>query len=1056
MFDQTIRRLLTMFPRGATDNQLVWRLASSGIRISASEMLSGLNNLAERGEIIRDAYGRWKAIETVVQPKAVTGARREGSLARQGHSLDVLYAVSGICSARSASEPVALSVNEEAALPEWAALASYYAATQRKDPRGRIQEFADRHGSAWQLIRTIGAWWADASIRIAMDDLPELFREALVRRKTTSAAIGWPISIFQTNEGTSIFPGLIVPAEFVVKGGELVLETEVSEPIVNPAWLREVRRHAAWTEADLLDRLFPEGEETDLGAVSGRMRYLLATIGGGSLRPADLASELSQAGKGLRNAAALFLPEDASFTRGTAEDLEIMRMWSADARKGTALAALLASVSEEPFSNDVPVLPSGNQDLLTDSQLDAARAALAGPLTVIQGPPGTGKSEVILSLILSAVLAGRSVLFAAKNHQAIDEVERRLSAIVPDAPILTRGRDADGERDASFLDALSELAKGETRPTDASAAEHAQNAILEQAKRIESRRASAQELDSLHLALSELASRLAVTEDPAASDRHSHFFDWLHRLQSLFYRLVGKQPQLTTSLSEEATTHQIRFRIADLRERIAILQPAAKTGETNEADSYPSLAREIASNLPKLADFITRPDEPGWRHLVERAREVEFSKTKSAKQMLAEDARAILRHRPVWAVSTLSVPSRIPLVAGLFDYVIFDEASQCDIASSLPLFARARKAVVVGDPMQLRFVPQLGNASEHALMDAAGLPKKGRAVIAQSTNSLFDFCETRVGAARKFLADQFRSAPSIVDYLNADFYDGRLIARRDASCFRPPNGYRPGLAWEDVTGTATRENGGTINDAEAKYVALLVRRLAADSDFSGSVGVISPFNAQVAEIQKRIEDALPLPQRERLSLRVATVDKFQGGEADVILFSLVLSASGPRSAWTFLQKERRRLNVAISRARALCIVVGDLSYARGCGIRHVEFLAKRATTPWTPHRPQEFDSDWERRLDAAMRRRGLLPFSQFPVGTRYLDFALDPHGAKLNVEVDGRRWHTDATGNRKVADRLRDAELRSRGWKVLRFWVHELAYNMEECLDRIEFELSGR
>lgn len=136
------------------------------------------------------------------------------------------------------------------------------------------------------------------------------------------------------------------------------------------------------------------------------------------------------------------------------------------------------------------------------------------------------------------------------------------------------------------------------------------------------------------------------------------------------------------------------------------------------------------------------------------------------------------------------------------------------------------------------------------------------------------------------------------------------------------------------------------------------------------------------------------------------------------------------------------------------MVIGDLSYARKCGIRHIEFLAKCATTPWSPHRPQQFDSDWERRLDTAMRSRGLDPIPQYPVGTRYLDFALDPDGVKLDIEVDGRQWHTDASGGRKVSDRLRDAELRSRGWRVLRLWVHELEADMEGCLDRIELEIA--
>jgi very-short-patch-repair endonuclease len=60
---------------------------------------------------------------------------------------------------------------------------------------------------------------------------------------------------------------------------------------------------------------------------------------------------------------------------------------------------------------------------------------------------------------------------------------------------------------------------------------------------------------------------------------------------------------------------------------------------------------------------------------------------------------------------------------------------------------------------------------------------------------------------------------------------------------------------------------------------------------------------------------------------------------------------------------------------------------------------------------------------------------------------------KLDIEVDGRRWHQDADGNRKLDDHYRDAQLRSAGWKVVRFWVDELARDMEGCLDRIEREL---
>ena len=85
----------------------------------------------------------------------------------------------------------------------------------------------------------------------------------------------------------------------------------------------------------------------------------------------------------------------------------------------------------------------------------------------------------------------------------------------------------------------------------------------------------------------------------------------------------------------------------------------------------------------------------------------------------------------------------------------------------------------------------------------------------------------------------------------------------------------------------------------------------------------------------------------------------------------------------------------------------------------------------------------ERRLHAALRRRGIEAIRNTRSGSRFLDLAIDPDRRRLDVEVDGRRWHADPDGNRKTADRLRDRELTARGWTVRRFWVHELAQDME-------------
>lgn len=1047
MLQDALRRLLELYPKGASDAQLLWRLKSVGARAQASDILDGLKGLTLQGECHRDPTGRWISSKFKFSDPTTkaSGTHAGGS---DSVSSEVLYAAP----ARTlsiATRPFSdqdFGPMQMVALPPWPALLAYYAATQRQDPRGRIVEYSDRHGYAWQLFRTSGHWWTDAEIHLDMSSLPETFREALTRRSVRSAAVGWPICLFETELGLTFVPALLLPMEWSIELGLLRVRPVDDEPSLNPEFIRNVRRVSGrWSEAALKDALFPEGEERDLGTVGERMKHALATLGGGALKAADLAGEMTLGGTGLRNVAALHLPEDGTFTRATAEDLETLGDWSQEKWRHTALEAVLSGVSSAPDEQTFPIVTLSP---LSERQMEAADAGVSGPLTVIQGPPGTGKSEIILTLIISALLSGRSVLFASRNHQALNEVEGRLKQIVSDHPVLTRGRDAEGERDTNFWEALTEIAKADNRQEIPETLKRRQTSLIARAKEAAAARSAHRERSVLHRRLCDLIDirdglRLKLTEE-GSPDRSI-----TQRLIQLLRRLllIWRSPRDRVG---SLTERDVRADIRSLRKRLG----ASIAAELDWTDEFRS---DLQSSLIDLTEMITRPDKAEWQWIANRVKELEFAGVRSARKLSAEDAQLVVRHRPIWAVSTLSVPSRIPLVPGLFDLVIFDEASQCDIASSLPLFVRAKKAIVVGDPEQLSFVPSLGKAAENALMDATGLPTAGRAHYAQSINSLFDFAVRRTAARRVFLKDQFRSAPSIVSWLNEEFYkqDG-LEGRREADHFKPPSGYKAGLFWEDVpNGSVERSDGGNVNRVEADRIAELIGQLARNLEFQGSVGVLAPFNAQVAAIQQAIQRRLPELERERIGLRISTIDKFQGGEADVIFFSMTITRGAPPSAIHFIRKERRRLNVAVSRARALCIVVGDLRYARECDIPAVRSLARRSTEPWSPPRPP-YDSLWERRLAEAMRGRGFDPIPQHPVGTRYLDFALDPDGARIDIEVDGRQWHLDADGNRKAADRMRDSELTARGWMVIRFWVHELDANMGDCLDHIGHEYRAR
>jgi len=127
-----------------------------------------------------------------------------------------------------------------------------------------------------------------------------------------------------------------------------------------------------------------------------------------------------------------------------------------------------------------------------------------------------------------------------------------------------------------------------------------------------------------------------------------------------------------------------------------------------------------------------------------------------------------------WAVTSLSVRGRVPFTENFFDLLVIDEASQCDIASALPLLFRARRVVVIGYPMQLRHISTLSKHQDQLLLSKHGL-LGDYAGWAYSVRSLFDLasslCRSEDIVA---LRDHHRSHPDIIEFSNTEFYEGRL------------------------------------------------------------------------------------------------------------------------------------------------------------------------------------------------------------------------------------------------------------------------------------------
>ena len=424
---------------------------------------------------------------------------------------------------------------------------------------------------------------------------------------------------------------------------------------------------------------------------------------------------------------------------------------------------------------------------------------------------------------------------------------------------------------------------------------------------------------------------------------------------------------------------------------------------------------------------------------------------------------------PCWAVTSLSARGRIPLDAGNFDLLIIDEASQCDIASAIPLLFRSKRAVIIGDPQQLRHISGLRPDKDQQLLVKHGLDEN-RLSWAYSAHSLFDLasslCRNEDIVA---LRDHHRSHADIIGFSNTHFYDGRLRVATNYQRLQPATSDEPAIRWVDRSGRAVRPaNGGALNDEEARAVVEELKRLLKQG-YRGSIGVVSPFRAQANRIRDLLERDGDTSQRLIANdCLIDTVHRFQGDERDLMIFSPVVAQGISTNALRFLSGNGNLFNVAITRARSTLVVVGDKSAASSSGVEYLERFVHYVgnLTDEVPRvvdpRQREFGaeypvvsrpervSDWERHLYKALYEAGHRPIPQYTVDQYDLDFALIAAGeSKLDIEVDGERYHRNWDGELCRRDQIRNQRLMELGWDVMRFWVYEIRDDLDGCIARV-------
>ncbi len=244
------------------------------------------------------------------------------------------------------------------------------------------------------------------------------------------------------------------------------------------------------------------------------------------------------------------------------------------------------------------------------------------------------------------------------------------------------------------------------------------------------------------------------------------------------------------------------------------------------------------------------------------------------------------------------------------DVLFVDEAGQIALANVLAVTRAAKSVVLLGDPQQLE-QPHKGSHPEGVSVSALEHIIGDNLTIAPDRGV--------------FLPITWRLAPNICSFTSELFYEGRLRAKPDLDRQRLRGTGEfdgSGLWLVEVEHDANRN----FAPEEVDVVAELVTRLTASgTQWTNQAGesrqmtgqdilVVSPYNAQVSRLAERLTTA---------GVRVGTVDKFQGQEAPVVIYSMATSRPEDAPRGMEFLYSLNRLNVATSRARCAAILVAS-------------------------------------------------------------------------------------------------------------------------------------
>jgi superfamily I DNA and/or RNA helicase len=536
------------------------------------------------------------------------------------------------------------------------------------------------------------------------------------------------------------------------------------------------------------------------------------------------------------------------------------------------------------------------------SQQSAVNTAFSNPLSVIEGPPGTGKTQTILNIIANAVMNGESVAIVSSNNAATKNVYEKLekSGVGFIAALL-----GNSENKKKFIECQANIP--DLSSFDLSDTEKVK--IKEDSQKL------FQQLTEYLSKKNDLALLNQELDDIKTEYQH---FQNTYKEQTeetlVFKRSITANAllELWIAVEEQAKKgkkfgfiKRLIFRIQyGISDKSFYESSFEKMIAISQSRYYPAKISELTKQVSVLANSLThfsfdnkmKTYADFSMQLLKAELYRRYNRKKRETYTIAElrsNSSEFIKDYPVVMSTTYSLRQSLSDEIS-YDYVIIDECSQVDLATGALALSCAKRAVIVGDLKQLpNVVDAITEKKADLVFDSFKLSEPYR----YSNHSLLSSVLERFpGVPKTLLREHYRCHPKIIDFCNKKFYNNQLIVLAEKTYQRSPL-----VVYKTPPGNHARER---MNQRQIDMIEqeIIPRECLATVD----LGIVTPYRNQTSALQNAFYGT---------TIKVDTVDKFQGRENQVIILSTV---DNDISDFT---DNPNRLNVAVSRAIEQLILV---------------------------------------------------------------------------------------------------------------------------------------